>query len=185
MNVSRRRSFAFVSLAVAGLALAGCQRTESMAKPGSTANQADLDFITNAYDVIHFDTELCQTAEQQATDPKVKAMAARILQEAEIFRAKVKPIADAEGIQPPQVLRNDLRIRLGHARLQTGTSFDQTFLADEIATHEEALQRAEMMMSEPGGNPQLQAYAKEGIQLLQGNMGQLVSLQKKVGMAMS
>jgi predicted outer membrane protein len=185
MNASRRRSFAFVSLAVAGLALAGCQRTESMAKPGSTANQADLDFITNAYDVIHFDTELCQTAEQQSTDPKVKAMAARILQEAEIFRAKVKPIADAEGIQPPQVLRNDLRIRLGHARLQTGNSFDQTFLADEIATHEEALQRAEMMMSEPGGNPQLQAYAKEGVQLLQGNMGQLVSLQKKVGMAMS
>ncbi len=184
MNLTRRHTFFMLPLAAAGLGLAGCQRTEAVAKPGSTANAADLDFITNAYDVIHFDTELCTTAETQATNPKVKAMASRILQEAETFRAKVKPIAEAEGITPPAVLRNDLRIRLGHARLQNGTGFDQTFIADEIATHQEALQRAQMMMTDTAVSPQLKAFAQEGTTLLHDNLVALAGLQKQVGMSM-
>ena len=184
MTLTRRSTVFLLPIAAAALGLAGCSRTTSVANPGSTANAADLDFITNAYDVIHFDTELCQTAEGQATDPRVKAMAARILQEAETFRAKVRPIAEAQGISPPQVLRNDLRIRLGHARLQNGTGFDQTFIADEIATHQEALQRAQMMSNDQGASPQLKGYAQQGIQLLRDNLVALSTLQKQVGMSM-
>jgi predicted outer membrane protein len=183
MIATRRNVLALVPLAAAGLGLAACARSVATAKPGATATPADVAFITNAYDVIHFDNEVCMIADAHATNPKVKALAARILQETESFRIKIGPIAQADGIQPPQALRNDLRVRLVHARLQNGVDFDQTFLADEIASHQEALQLSEMMMNDASGDPRLQAFAREGQDLLKQSLRVLTALQKQVGMS--
>ncbi|GAN77158.1 hypothetical protein Asru_0242_05 [Acidisphaera rubrifaciens HS-AP3] len=187
MAVSRRNIIAFAPMAAMAVVIAGCNRTHSTTPPGipsQQVNQADLDFITNAYNVIHFDMELCTMAQTRARDPRVKAMADKILANATAFRAKVKPIADAKGIIPPDVLRNDLRIRLGHARRTEGVDFDRVFLADEIATHQEAIERAEDEDQVAGADPQLKQFAAEGLDLLKTNLGQLIALQKKIGMSM-
>jgi predicted outer membrane protein len=179
MNLTRRAALSMAPLGAA-LVLAGCQRTAATATAGSGVSQDNLDFISNAYNIITFDEETCRVAQTQARDPRVKALAQQLLDQATAFREKVKPIADSLGIMPPSVLRSDLRVRLAHQRLQHGLDFDQTFLEDEIASHTDALNSQEMMMTMQGGDPRLVEFSKQGTALLKANLEKLRSLQKSL-----
>lgn len=185
MHVSRRSSLATLSLVFAGAALAACQRTTS--KPIETGpaappvNPVDLDFVTNAWGVIHFDQDLCQQAAVRAHSPRVKALAAKILAYANGFDEKLKVIAASKGISPPKQLRSDLAVRLTQAEQLDGIYFDKMFVADEIATHEEALARAEGMSAEATADPQIKAFLAKAHDDLKTNLELLEKLQAHVG----
>ena len=185
MHVSRRSSLATLSLVFAGAALAACQRTTS--KPIETGPAAppvsplDLDFVTNAWAVIHFDQELCQQAAVRSRNRHVKALAQKILAYANGFDGELKMIAAKKGISPPKQLRSDLAVRLTQAEQLNGVYFDKMFVADEIATHEEALARAEEMSADPAADPQIKAFLAKAHDDLKTNLELLEKLQAHVG----
>ena len=95
--------------------------------------------------------------------------------------AKVRPIAEREGIVPPDTVsfrqRADLQTRIASV-MGTGTyDFDEEFLTDEIDSHVEALQRVKDMAAEPAGNPELKALSEQAAGLLQTNLDRLRALQ--------
>jgi putative membrane protein len=160
------------------LALSACQSPS--ATPAASANSADAGFITNAYQIIRFDREEGQLAQTQARNPQVKALAAKLVNEANQYATELAPVAAAAGVNPPDVLRYDLRVRLGHMRLQPGLDFDRSYLDDQIASHEEALRNEDMM------NPQeyssgLMGLAQRGKDLIRGNLAELRSLRQQMG----
>src|SRR5271165_6341111 len=104
--------------------------TTATSAPGGDMNQADLDFITQAYNIIIFDREECSLAQTYAHTPEVKEIAAKLLNDANALAAKLDPIMEARGISPPTQLRTDLRIRLYHIRLNHGLDFDRSFITD-------------------------------------------------------
>ncbi|MBV8612348.1 MAG: DUF4142 domain-containing protein, partial [Acetobacteraceae bacterium] len=107
-------------------------------------------------------------------------IAAKLLNDANAFAAKLDPIIKAHGIELPNELRSDLRIRLLHIRLNRGLDFDRSFIDDQIASHQEALDRHEMLMGTPGQNPQLVALAKAGAEVLRQNLAALRAIQREL-----
>ncbi len=182
MIVMTRRAALLLAPLAAGLA--GCQTTRAVATaPGSDMNAADLDFVTYAFNVIQFDRDECGIAEAQSKSPEIKAIAAKLLDDANGFEAKLAPIAAEAGIKPPTVLRTDLRVRAGRLRLAQGRDLDRAFVEDQIFSHEDARNLQDMMMNEQGGNPKLAALAREGFDLVNANLVQLRELQQRMMMA--
>ncbi len=165
--------------AAALLALAACQAPVAVST-GGTATPAEVSFTTNAYQIIQFDREEGKLAETQAKSPRVKAIAQQLMTEADQFAAKLDPVAASSGIKPPTELRNDLRIRLSHMRVQSGFDFDRTYVDDQIASHEEAI----MMQDSMAGGAVSPAYAtliKDGQAAVQKNLDQLRSIRASMG----
>jgi predicted outer membrane protein len=179
-QVTRRTVLALTAPAL--VALAGCQQTQSTARPGGDMNANDLDFVANAVNIINFDREECTLAETQSRSPEVRQIAGKLLSDANAFDGRLQPIVQASGIAPPAQLRTDLRVRLFHLRIQHGLDFDKQFLEDQIASHQEILNRQQMMMSTPGMNPQLTRLSQEGSQILERNLADLRRIQRQMMM---
>lgn len=156
------------------LSLAACQSPTAQST-GGAATPAELNFVTNAYQIIRFDREEGDLAKVQAQDPRVRDLAGRLVTEANQFASELDPVAASAGITPPNVLPNDLRVRLGHMRLDQGMDFDRTYLANQIASHEQALHDMEAMQADPG--PRFSDLAKKGEVLLRTNLQALRVLQ--------
>lgn len=167
--------------AAALLLLAGCNNQN--AKPtSSAANPAEVQFTTDAYQIIEFDRQEGALARTQAKNPAVKAISEQLTNQANDFAARLGPTAAAASIKPPSILREDLRVRLGHMRLQQGQDFDRTYVGDQIASHEELL-RMEGGMNEGAVSPEFTTLMRQGTSMVQENLDKLRVLQRQVGAA--
>jgi len=177
-----RRIGCWLGGALALMPLAACQVTGESPKATASAgvNTEDVDFITNGYQLIMFDREEGALAQTQAIDPRVKALAVKMVADANHFAAQLDLLAAAEGIHPPDILRYSLRIRLGHMQIQHGLDFDQTFLADQIASHQEAISMHEMMAGSGGGGAAIRDLAGRVKPIVQDNLRQLQALQLQI-----
>lgn len=156
------------------LSLAACE--SPTARSTGSANPAEVAFVTNAYQIIRFDQEEGALAKTEAKDPRVKALAERLVEEANQFEAQLAPVAASAGITPPNILRDDLRVRLGHMRLQHGLDFDRSYLDDQIASHEEALRQEDAMKTQESGS-RFADLAEHGEVLLKTNLQALRALR--------
>ena len=179
MEQVMRRSVFALAMPAALFALAGCGATAT-SEPGGDMNAADLEFVTEGYNLVTFDREECSLAPTYAVTPAVKEIAAKLLNDANAFAAKADPIIKARGIKLPTELRADLRVRLYHIRLNRGLDFDRSFIDDQIASHQEALYRSEMLLGTPGQNRQIVSLAKEGIETIRNNLAALRAIQKQL-----
>lgn len=170
-----------VSVAATLLLLAACQSQNAKSTSGD-ANPAEIRFTTNAYQIIEFDRQEGALAKTEAKSPAVKAIAQQLTNQANDFAARLGPTAAAASITPPSILRNDLRVRLGQMRVQQGLDFDRTYVADQIASHEELL-LMEGGMGNEGVSPQFATLIQQGNSLVQTNLEKLRALQRQMGSA--
>ena len=180
MTVTTRRAALLLPLG-ASIALAGCQTTQASAtSSGGDMSVADLEFVTNAFDIINFDREECGLAQTQAKSPEVKAIAGTLLAQANQFDAELRPVAQEAGVKPPTVLPTRLRIRAGRLRLGQGLDFDRAFLADQIASHQDSLTLQETVINAPSSNARLADLSRRGNALIRTNLARLQALQGQV-----
>ena len=170
-----------VSVAATLLLLAACQSQNAKSTSGD-ANPAEIRFTTNAYQIIEFDRQEGALAKTEAKSPAVKAIAQQLTNQANDFATRLGPTAAAASITPPSILRNDLRVRLGQMRVQQGLDFDRTYVADQIASHEELL-LMEGGMGNEGVSPQFATLIQQGNSLVQTNLEKLRALQRQMGSA--
>ena len=162
-------------------ALAGCQTSQATSTSSSgSMSRADLDFITNASNIIRFDRDECALAQTQARSPRVRELAAKLLAEANEFDARLQPIAASAGIKPPDVLPSTLRIRAARLRLGQGVDFDRAFLADQITSHQDALNLQETEASVTTSDPHLVELSRQGTELVRNNLAALQALQRQM-----
>jgi predicted outer membrane protein len=167
---------------MAAMPLAACETTKSTPTPTGDMDPGDLEFVTNAFNIIEFDRDECTIAQKQATSAEVRALAVEMLQQANDFDAKLRPIAAAIGIKPPNVLRTNLKIRAARLKLGQGRDFDKSFLEDQIFSHQDTLNMQQAMMDSTTGNPQLKDLSRQGTTILTDNLKKLHDLQRKVMM---
>ncbi len=175
MFTTRRAALRLPLLGAA--ALAGCQATQASSPSGVDLSPSDLEFVTNAFDIIAFDRDQCTAAQTQAKSPEVRALAVKLLAEANQFDAELRPVAAESGIKPPTVLPLRLRTRAGRLRLGQGVDFDRAFLADQIASHQDTLNLQESVINAPSSNPKLADLSRRGYALVRANLAQLQALQ--------
>ena len=163
------------------LALAGCTDTASTAPGARDVSATDLAFVTNLYNVIDFDREVIGELLPRNPDPRVAALAHQFLTQGDSLEAQVRPIAAREGILPPAgqrfVQSADLQSRIASVLGNRPIDIDQEFIADELYSHEQALQTARTRAQQPGANAELLAISKEGIGILENDIAQLKTLQ--------
>ncbi len=166
---------------VAAAALAGCANTNATVPLGSNVSPNDVAFVSNLYNVVDFDQDIIGPALARNPDPRVASLAKDFLAQGNALEARVKPIAEQEGIQPPVgerfTQRADLHTRIASEMQNSRVDFDQEFLTDEIFSHEQALQSAQEMANSPGGNPQLKAISATATEVLATNLARLRKLQ--------
>ena len=164
--------------------LAACQT--SIATPSSASagvTPAEIDFVTNASAIISFDRDECGLAQAQAKSPEVRAIAAKLLADANQFDEDLRPVAAQSGIKLATILPTTLRNRAARLRLGQGSQFDQSFIADQIASHQDALNLTESVIGTPSSNPSLAALSKQGDALVRANLEQLLALQRRMNRA--
>ena len=162
------------------LTLTGCETP--MAQPGAGANPYDVEFITNAEQIIMFDRAEGGLAKIQAQSTEVRNFALDLVRQADEVDARIKPVAAQLGITLPDVLRYDLRVRLGHMRYQHGLDFDATYIEDQVASHVDTLRMVEAMPASGASKP-LQEIAAESIAAATRNTERLKELQRKMMLA--
>ena len=178
-----RLSVSQLSMLAAGTAvvLSGCANPNATAPVGKNVSPNDVAFVTNLYNVVDFDQDIIGPALARNPDPRVATLARDFLAEGDALEAQVKPIAEQEGIQPPQgerfTQRADLHTRIASEMQNSRVDFDQEFLTDEIFSHEQALASAREMQASPGGNPELKAISKAATGVLETNLDRLKTLQ--------
>ena len=65
-------------------------------------------------------------------------------------------------------------------RAERGLDSDRSFIDGQIASHQELLDREEMLLGTPGQNPQLVALAKEGSENLRQDLAALRAIQTRL-----
>ncbi len=110
----------------------------------------------------------------------MKALAQQLTDGANGFADKLGPVAADAGVRPPALLRNDLRIRLGHMQVQQRLDFDRTYLTDQIASHEEE-KVVQDSMSGAGVSPAFATLVEQGQDIIRRNLDTLRSLQAGMG----
>ena len=153
------------------------------ARPTSPGvNPAEVQFTTNAFQLIEFDRQEGRLAQTRARNPEVRALAQQLTKQADEFAARLGPTAAAAGIRPPSILRRDLRIRLYQIRLQQGLDFDRSYVNDQIASHEEALRQGEALRAGSSGvSPQFAALMQQGNAEVRQSLDALRKLQREMG----
>ena len=163
-----------------GAGLGGCAQTAT-APAASHVAQSDLHFITGLYNIVSFDRTIIGQEARRPSDPRVAALASQILDQANGFYAKVEPVANRDGIQPPENVtltqQSDLHARVAALMAAGKYDYDQEFLSDEIAGHKSILAEADRTIQEPSGDPELRALIQEGATHLRTNLGKLEQLQ--------
>jgi predicted outer membrane protein len=178
MEQVTRRTVLALPMPAALLTLAGCKSTTATSV--GDMNPADLDFVTNGYNLIQFDIQESELAQTYAKSQAVKDIATRLLADAHLAQEKFDPVIKAAGITLPSELRSDLRIRLFHIRRDSGLDFDRSFVDDQIASHVEFQDRYNMMEDTPGQNSQLVALAAQARPYLVKNLADLRAIQKQL-----
>ena len=170
-----------VAALAATLALGACAASTATSSGTGNHNQTDVDSVTAAWSIIHFDQEEGKLAASSSKNAEVLAAAQSMTNAANFFESKLGPASAAAGITLPTALPTDLRIRLGHMTIQQGNEFDRYYVNDQLYSHENNLGALEEEAAH-GQNPELIAIAKQGIPVVQKDIAHLRELQRRMPM---
>jgi putative membrane protein len=128
----KRVSYLLCCLGVCSTALvfthsAKAQATDDDKKFLAMAAQSDVNEIT-----------LSKLAEDKATNPDVKAFAHKMVVDHEGLEAKMKPFADAWGLQAPSGVDEDHQKALDKLNSLSGNDFDKQYMDDMVSDHAKA-----------------------------------------------
>ncbi|MDQ2833491.1 MAG: DUF4142 domain-containing protein [Acidobacteriota bacterium] len=94
----------------------------------ATASQSDVNEI-----------KLSELAEQKATDPAVKAFAARMVKEHTKMSASMKPFAESWSVNPATNLDDDHQKAYDKLNGLSGADFDKEYMSQMVTDHTKAL----------------------------------------------
>jgi putative membrane protein len=108
--------------------------------PSKATAQSDDDkkFLAMAAQSDQNEIALSKLAEQKATNPAVKAFAAKMITEHTQMTAR-KPFVDAWGLTPPTGPDADHQKELDKLSGLSGNDFDKAYMKDMVSDHSEAL----------------------------------------------
>lgn len=152
-------------------ALAGCATT-AQAPQSSNVSQQDLDFITSAYQLIHFDLDACTFVQKSALEPQVMPVVNKICADAAEYAPKIRTQAAQAGVKLPSTLPTTLKAKLVSLNYHPQPNLSVAFLRAEINSHESAL-AVFQDEARNGVNPTFKSTAMQTLPLVQQNLTML------------
>lgn len=153
------------------LALGGCMSTAN-APSGSNVSRQDINFITTAYQLVHFDMNACSFVQKNEISPSARTAVDKVCADAVTYEPKLHALAEGAGIKLPNTLSFVRKEQLVSLTYHPEPDLTVEFLRDEINSHENtvAVFKGEIR---DGRNPQFKAEAGETLPLVQQNLDML------------
>ena len=153
------------------LALAGCSTT-AQAPQSSNMSPQDLNFITTAYQLVHFDLDACAFVKKNTLEPQVVPVVDKICADAAEYAPKIQAQAAANGVTLPNTLPVELKAQLVTLNYHPQPNLSVAFIRAEISSHESAL-AVFQEEARNGVNPTFKQVAAQTAPLVQQNLDML------------
>ncbi len=121
------------------LPLAACQTEVSQIRASGTMGPSDADFVTAAYQIAQLDELAGKLAATKAADPRVINLASQMSSEAQVLYPNLQGALQAEGKPAPSSPTPEVTAEVQKLNGLSGSAFDRTFVADELAAHQRAV----------------------------------------------
>lgn len=188
-------------VAVATLALAGCQRNETAESPGQTepvnaaqdamsaavgaASSATLGqttegFVTNAAISDMYEIESGKLAQEKGQSQAVKDLGAMMVKDHTATSTEMKPLAQAANVTLPTQMDERRQGMIDNLRAANGADFDKTYISQQIAAHEEAL-NLHNGYGQDGGDAGLKAFAAKTAPIIQKHLEHVRGMEGAAG----
>lgn len=149
-------------------------------KAPPTLSSEEQDFYWKASAGGLFEVEAAKLAIHHASNPDVKTLAAELLKDHQKANQDLATIGEAKGMSRPAHLTKEQNESLEKLKGEMGASFDKTYVDLMVSDHPNDISLFEKE-SENGKDPQLKAFAKEKLPVLNRHLEHAKSLQKKIG----
>lgn len=106
---------------------------------GGMAASADQAYVMNAAASDMYEIQSSQLALDKATLPSVKTYAQMMIEEHGKSSSELKAAAQSAGIPVPTMLPPEQQTKLEALRTRSGAQFDQLYIGDQRAGHQETL----------------------------------------------
>jgi putative membrane protein len=124
----------FVAASIAALFLSASAFAQDPASVTKPQEFADMATGSNMFEI-----ESSKVALDKATKPETKTFAQHMIDDHSKAGEEMKVAADAEGVKMPTTLDEKHRAKADKLAGNTGDSFDQPYLAEQLVAHEEAV----------------------------------------------
>ena len=111
----------------------------SAASAQAQMNDDDKKFLATASQSDVNEIKLSELAEQKATNPAVKAFAAKMVREHKQMSASMKPFAEKAGLNPPADMDDSHKDDYKKLSGLNGKDFDKQYIDDMVSDHAKAL----------------------------------------------
>lgn len=118
---------------------AGAQQSMSRGEPHMVANASDSMFMTHAAADGMAEIQMGQMALQKSSDPKVKELAQRIVDDHTAANAKLQTLAQQKQVTLPAAPMKDAQDKAATINSMDGTKFDQAWAAAMVEDHRKAV----------------------------------------------
>jgi putative membrane protein len=153
------------------LALAGCSTT-AQGPQSSTLAPQDLNFITTAYQLVHFDLDACTFVQKNTLEPQVVPVVNKICADAMEYAPKIRAQAAENNVTLPNTLPTELKAQLVTLNYRPEPNLSVAFIRAEISSHESAL-AVFQDEAQNGVNPTFKQVATQTAPLVEQNLTML------------
>ena len=129
-----------VALGIAmALPLVGCTTEEAQIRASGGMSPTDGTFVDTAYRIAQLDEQAGKLAATKAADPRVIDLASKMSSEAQVLYPNLQGALRAEGKPAPTSPPPEVVAEVQKLNGLSGPAFDQQFVADELAAHQNAV----------------------------------------------
>jgi putative membrane protein len=126
------------------------------------------------------EVEMGKLAQQQATDPQVKAFGKKLVADHSKANEELTSIASAKGLDVPKAPGMMQKATMEKFQHDKGKDFDKHFAQHMVKDHEEAISLFEKAANDPGMDPDLRAFAKKTLPTLREHLKAAQMLEGKL-----
>ena len=150
----------------AGLAQAADSKTSSSTKTSSSKlSSADSDFIKEAAQGGMMEVELGKTAQDKASNEKVKEFGKRMEQDHNKANDELKKIASDKGVQLSSDLDKKHKSTMDKLTKLSGAEFDRQYMRDMVSDHKEDIKKFQNE-ADKGKDADLKKFASQTLPTL-------------------
>ncbi len=143
-------------------------------------NSTDQNFVTQAAQDGMGEVAIAKLAEQKATDPQVKNLAKKLLDDHNKADDQLKDIASKQNITLPSDMSQQDKDRVDRMSKLSGKQFDDAFLKEQVKDHQKDI-RAFQNEANNGQDPQLKQWAQNNLSVLRDHLKMTQNLAKREG----
>lgn len=159
--------FASVSSGIAALMMSVCA-----SQAATTVSDADKSFVAMVSQGGMYEVALGKVAENQGAKQDIKDQGNTEAHDHDLVGAKLKSIAEANGLEFPGKLNAEFQARLDKMIALSGEKFDAAYIDDMKKIHE-ADGAAFAKEAKGGSNADLKAFAAETHRIVERHLGEL------------